>query len=96
MAYAVKPLAVVTGASTGIGYELARIAAERGWSAQVWDEQLRTQIGDADAGPGEAVLQLNSSDAVPPAYYLVVVERRNAACNNVSGAWPVGFLRTGG
>lgn len=30
MAYVAKPLAVVTGASTGIGRELARIAAERG------------------------------------------------------------------
>ncbi|MDF2622213.1 MAG: short chain dehydrogenase [Xanthobacteraceae bacterium] len=30
MTYVVKQLAVVTGASTGIGRELARIAAERG------------------------------------------------------------------
>ena len=31
MAFSSKPLAVVTGASTGIGRELARIAAERGY-----------------------------------------------------------------
>ncbi len=31
MAYVAKPLAVITGASTGIGFELARLAAEHGY-----------------------------------------------------------------
>jgi len=33
---------------------------------------------------------------VPPAYYLVVVEdSQDSACSGLSGAWPVGFLRSG-
>ena len=35
MAQAIRPLALVTGASTGIGYELARQAAERGYDLLV-------------------------------------------------------------
>ena len=40
--------------------------------------------------------EINTSDVVPPAFYLVVVEKKGGACGEFSGAWPVGFLRAGG
>ncbi|MDF2620751.1 MAG: oxidoreductase [Xanthobacteraceae bacterium] len=41
MAYVAKPLAVVTGASTGIGLELARIAAQRGYDLVIAADEPR-------------------------------------------------------
>ena len=71
--------------------------AERGWSVQVFDEKLVDTIGEVDVADGEAVLdEINTSDVVPPAFYLVVVEDKGGACGEFSGAWPVGFLRAGG
>jgi hypothetical protein len=69
--------------------------AQRGWSVQVWDEKLKQQIGNVDAGSGKAVLEVGSSDAVPAAYYLVAVEHPASECHDISGAWPVGFIRAG-
>lgn len=43
MAYVAKPLAVVTGASTGIGYELARIAAEKGYDLVIAADEGRIE-----------------------------------------------------
>ncbi|GLK74504.1 SDR family NAD(P)-dependent oxidoreductase [Ancylobacter dichloromethanicus] len=43
MAYVSKPLAVVTGASTGIGRELARIAAERGYDLVIAADEARIE-----------------------------------------------------
>ena len=40
--------------------------------------------------------EINTSDVVPPAFYLVVVEDKGGDCGELSGAWPVGFLRAGG
>ena len=40
--------------------------------------------------------EINTSDVVPPAFYLVVVEKKGGDCGEFSGAWPVGFLRAGG
>jgi len=40
--------------------------------------------------------EINTSDVVPVAFYLVVVEKKGGACGEFSGAWPVGFLRAGG
>ena len=31
---------------------------------------------------------------VPPAFYLVVVEDGSSACHDLSGAWPVGVIRS--
>ncbi|CAA0096672.1 putative oxidoreductase [Starkeya nomas] len=43
MAYVAKPLAVVTGASTGIGFELARIAAEKGYDLIIAADEPRIE-----------------------------------------------------
>lgn len=69
--------------------------AQRGWSVQVWDETLKQQIGNVDVDRGKAVFEVNSSDAVPAAYYLVAVEHPASECHDISGAWPVGFIRAG-
>jgi short-subunit dehydrogenase len=43
MAYVTRPLAVVTGASTGIGFELARLAAERGYDLAIAADEPRIE-----------------------------------------------------
>jgi Protein of unknown function (DUF2771) len=71
--------------------------AERGWSVQVFDEKLQQPLGDVRVPKGEAVFRkLSTSDVVPPAFYLVIVEDKGGPCGEFSGAWPVGFLRAGG
>jgi hypothetical protein len=40
--------------------------------------------------------EINTSDVVPPAFYLVVVEDSGGACGELSAAWPIGFIRAGG
>jgi hypothetical protein len=71
--------------------------AEHGWSVQVFDEKLEEQIGEVAVPAGDAVFdEINTSDVVPPAFYLVVVEDKGGDCGGFTGAWPVGFLRAGG
>jgi hypothetical protein len=71
--------------------------AGRGWGVQVWDAQLQNKIGVVDVPKGRATFTgINTSDAVPPAYYLVIVENKGGACGEFSGAWPVGFVRLNG
>jgi hypothetical protein len=71
--------------------------AERGWSVQVFDESLVERLGTVEVDEGAAVLdEINTSDVVPPAFYLVVVEDKGGDCGEFSGAWPIGFLRAGG
>jgi hypothetical protein len=71
--------------------------AEQGWSVQVFDEGLEKQLGEVDVPEGTARFAgINSSDVVPPAFYLVIVEDKGGDCGEWSGAWPVGFLRAGG
>jgi hypothetical protein len=71
--------------------------AQQGWSVQVFDEKLKDELGTVDVDKGAAVLdEINTSDVVPPAFYLVVVEDKGGDCGEWSAAWPVGFLRAGG
>lgn len=71
--------------------------AEQGWSVQVYDERLEELIGEVDVPAGTEVFEeINTSDVVPPAFYLVVVEDGGGDCGEFSGAWPVGFIRAGG
>ena len=71
--------------------------AERGWSVQVFDEKLEEILGEVDVPAGEDRLaEINTSDVVPPAFYLVIVEGKGGDCDEWSGAWPVGFVRAGG
>jgi uncharacterized protein DUF2771 len=71
--------------------------AARGWSVQVFDERLEEIIGTVDVDEGVTVFdEINTSDVVPPAFYLVVVEDKGGDCGEFSGAWPIGFVRAGG
>ena len=71
--------------------------AERGWSVQVFDNALVERLGTVDVEAGTTTYDgINSSDVVPPAFYLVVVEDKGGDCGEFSGAWPIGFIRAGG
>ena len=86
----VSPDAVIT-------LTVPETVAERGWGVQVFDERLEEILGEVDVPAGEDRLaEINTSDVVPPAFYLVVVEDKGGDCEEWSGAWPVGFLRAGG
>ncbi|TWH75677.1 DUF2771 family protein [Modestobacter roseus] len=82
---------------TPVTLEVPDEVADDGWSVQVFDEQLEEQIGEVDVDAGQAVFDgISTSDVVPPTYYLVVVQRADPdACEGLSGAWPVGFIRAG-
>ena len=90
------PIIEVTPDST-IALTVPASVAKQGWSVQVFDEKLEEPIGEVDVPKGKEVYdEINTSDVVPPAFYLVVVEKKGGACGDFSGAWPVGFLRAGG
>ena len=96
--YATTPPIVEVTPDTTISLTVADAVAEAGWSVQVFDEDLREMIGEVDVPAGETVFrEINTSDAAPPTFYLVVVEDSDPeACSGLSGAWPVGFIRTDG
>jgi hypothetical protein len=95
--YTTTPPVIEVPPDTPIELTVPGPVAERGWSVQVFDENLKDTIGEVDVPKGTTTFdQINSSDAVPPAFYLVVVEDKGGACGELSGAWPVGFIRAGG
>lgn len=70
--------------------------AARGWDIQVFDAKLKDKLGSITVPKGkQAFTDVNTSDVVPPGFYLVIVEKTGGACGQFSGAWPVGFLRAG-
>ena len=91
------PIIEVTPDTT-IALTVSDAVAEAGWSVQVFDEGLEETLGEVDVPAGEARFdEISSSDVVPPTFYLVVVEDADAdECSGLSGAWPVGFIRTSG
>jgi hypothetical protein len=90
------PILEVSPGAT-ISLTVPEAVADRGWSVQVFDEQLEKIIGEVDVPAGERVFdEITTDDVVPPAFYLVVVEDKGGDCGEFSGAWPVGFLRAGG
>lgn len=48
MADSSRPLAIITGASTGIGYELAKLAAERGYDLVIAANEARIETAAED------------------------------------------------
>ena len=94
--YATTPPIVEVSPDTTIRLTVPDAVAERGWSVQVFDEQLQGLLGEVPVDTGAAVFEVNSNDVVPPAFYLVVVEDAGGDCEGFSGAWPIGFLRAGG
>ena len=95
--YEITPPIVEVSADTTITLTVPESVAERGWQVQVFDEQLQQVLGEVDVPEGtETFTEINSSDVVPPAFYLVVIEDKGGDCGEWTGAWPVGFLRAGG
>jgi hypothetical protein len=95
--YSTTPPIIEVSPDSAISLTVPESVAEQGWSVQVFDEKLEESIGEVDVPEGESVLdEINTSDVVPPAFYLVVVEDKGGDCGEFSGAWPVGFLRAGG
>ncbi|WP_249522953.1 DUF2771 family protein [Modestobacter marinus] len=93
--YRTDPTYLEVAPDTQVLLEVPDVVAEAGWSVQVFDERLQERIGDIDVPAGSAEFdEINTSDVVPPTYYLVVVEDSDTdACEGLSGAWPVGFIR---
>jgi hypothetical protein len=92
--YSVTPPILEVSPDSTIRLTVPDSVAERGWSVQVFDEKLEEQIGEVAVPDGEAVFDdISTSDVVPPAFYLVIVEDKGGDCGSFTGAWPVGFLR---
>nr|WP_204331695.1 DUF2771 family protein [Geodermatophilus sabuli] len=95
--YDARPPVIEVSPDTTIRLSVPDPVAERGWSVQVFDEQLQEQLGEVDVDAGVAVFdEINTSDVVPPTFYLVVVEDKGGECGEFSAAWPIGFVRAGG
>ncbi|CCH86286.1 conserved exported protein of unknown function [Modestobacter italicus] len=94
--YASTPPIVEVTPDTTISLTVSDAVAEAGWSVQVFDQDLQELIGEVDVPAGEAEFrEISTSDVAPPTFYLVVVEDSDPeACSGLSGAWPVGFIRT--
>jgi hypothetical protein len=93
--YTVTPPIIEVSPDSPITLTVPDGVAERGWAVQVFDDQLVEVIGEVDVGSGETSFAVNSSDVVPAAFYLVVVEDKGTECGEFSGAWPIGFIRAG-
>ena len=95
-AYRVTPPIVEVSPDTPITLTVPEDVAANGWSVQVFDERLEEQLGEVDVEAGTTEYAgISSSDVVPPAFYLVVVEDRHGECL-LTGSWPIGFIRAGG
>jgi hypothetical protein len=96
--YSTAPPILEVPADSDITLRVPDSVAADGWSVQVFDEGLEEVLGNVDVDPDTPVFDgINSSDVAPPAFYLVVVQRRDPdACAGLSGAWPIGFIRAGG
>jgi len=92
--YAVTPQVLQVEADQTILIVVPDDVAESGWSFQVYEPGLQDEdlIGEIEVGK-EASYELSTSDAVPAAYYLVVVQDSGELCDGLAGAWPIGFLR---
>jgi hypothetical protein len=95
--YDIRPPIVQAAPGTQVVFTVPDVVASRGWEVQVFDQTLRKRLGSVSVGKGTAVFnEITTSDVVPPAFYLVVVEDKGTECHNLSGAWPVGIIRATG
>jgi len=95
--YDVTPPILEVSPGATISLTVPDSVAERGWSVQVFDETLEETLGTVDVAKGTRTYDgITTSDVVPPAFYLVVVEDKGGDCGEFSGAWPIGFIRAGG
>jgi Protein of unknown function (DUF2771) len=95
--YETTPPILEVSPGAAISLTVPDSVAEQGWSVQVFDETLEERLGTVDVDQGTTTYdEITTSDVVPPAFYLVVVEDKGGDCGEFSGAWPVGFIRAGG
>lgn len=78
-----------------ITIDVSEDLAASGWQVQIFDRDLRTKLGQVDAGNVRTFTDLTTSDPFPAAYFFVVVQDAGDDCDGLSGAWPVGFVRDG-
>jgi hypothetical protein len=93
--YQVSPPVLEVAPDTTVVLTVSDAVAASGWGVQVFDEKLQERIGEVSVTDGTARFDgINTSDVAPATYYLVVVQDSDPeACNGLSGAWPVGFIR---
>lgn len=95
--YDTTPPVIEVSRDAEITLTVPESVAERGWGVQVFDDQLEEMLGTVDVPEGEdRFAGINSSDVVPPSFYLLVVEDKGGDCGAWSRAWPIGFIRAGG
>ena len=93
--YSTRPPVASAAPNTRITFTVPAAVAANGWAVQVFDQNLEEPIGNVRVPNGKAVFsQITTSDVVPAAFYLVVVEDKSSACHGLSGAWPVGVIRS--
>lgn len=88
-----RPPVLRVGPELPITIEVSDELAESGWQVQVFDQELAEQIGEVSVGNQTVYDGIDTSDAEPAAYFLVVVQDAGTDCEGLSGAWPVGFVR---
>jgi hypothetical protein len=94
--YTVTPPVIAAPPATRVVLTVPGDVADSGWAVQVFDDQLKTEIGSVDAGTARTFSQITTSDPAPAGYYLVVAEHGGgSACQGLAGAWPVGVIRAG-
>jgi Protein of unknown function (DUF2771) len=95
--YSISPPVLEVTAGQKVRLRVPGAVADSGWGVQVWDEKLQQKIGAVDVDKGTTVFDgITTSDVVPPTFYLVVVQDSDKSrCSGLSGAWPVGFIRSG-
>ena len=90
----VQPPIIEVSPDAPITITVPDAVAERGWSVQIFDDKLEEQLGAVEVEPGTTSFDgVPSSEDLPPAFYLVVVEGKGTDCGEFSGAWPIGFIR---
>jgi hypothetical protein len=95
--YGIRPPIVQAAPDTQVVFTVPDVVATRGWEVQVFDQTLQKRLGSVSVAKGSAVFnEITTSDVVPPAFYLVVVEDKGAQCDRLSGAWPLGIIRASG
>ena len=69
-----KPLAVVMGATSGIGYEVALLLAQRGWSVGIAgrrEDRLRTMMAETDGVVAYEMIDVTSPQAIEGLHRLI-------------------------
>ncbi|MBA3417537.1 MAG: DUF2771 family protein [Geodermatophilaceae bacterium] len=88
-----RPPVLRVGPGEPIRIEVSEELSESGWQIQIFDDELAEQIGQVPVGNLTVFDELTTSDARPPAYFLIVVQDAGSDCEGLSGAWPIGLLR---